>query len=143
VIVTDTTILLYAVGAEHEYAEPSRRFFDAVVAGRLSATTTVEAIQEFAHVYARRRSRTEARRHAQRFAELLSPLLASDTADLSVALRLFERHSELGGFDALLAATALSHEAEALLSADTGFAAVPRLRHVAPGTPAFERLVAA
>jgi hypothetical protein len=57
-------------------------------------------------------------------------------------VRLFEKHPELGAFDAVLAATAVAHEASALLSADTDFRVVRGLRHVVPGTDAFEELLA-
>ncbi len=43
---------------------------------------------------------------------------------------------------AVLAATALANDAAALVSADAGFAVVPGIRHVAPGTDAFTHLLA-
>lgn len=134
---------MYAVGAEHPAREPSRRLIEAIGAGRVPATTTPEVIQEFVHVFARQRPRARAAQHARRYVALLSPLIASEAGHLETTLRLFERHPQLGAFDALLAATALANDAEALVSADTGFASVPRLRHVAPGTREFERLLAA
>jgi len=42
----------------------------------------------------------------------------------------------------VLAATALAHEAQALVSADADFRVVPGLRFVLPGTSAFEELLA-
>jgi predicted nucleic acid-binding protein len=60
---------------------------------------------------------------------------------VGAGLRIFEQQDSLGAFDAFLAASAISSKAEALVSADRSFAAVPRLRHVAPGTPAFEHLL--
>ena len=46
-IVLDTTVLVYAVGAEHPLREPNRRLIDAIATGRVDATTTAEVIQEF------------------------------------------------------------------------------------------------
>jgi len=140
-IVVDTTVLVHAVGAEHELREPSRRLVAAVEHGALEATTTPEAIQEFAHVSSRRRPRQDTVRLAHRYADLLSPLLVVEEDDLRAGLRLFERHASLGSFDAVLAAVALARKADALVSADAAFAAVARLRHVAPGTAEFERLL--
>jgi hypothetical protein len=142
-IVVDTTVLVYAVGDEHPLLEPSRRLMRAVAAGAIHATTTVEVIQEFAHVRARRRPRTDAANLARDFAEMFSPLVVADRASLDEGLALFETHDALDCFDAVLAATALAGDAEALVSADTGFAAVPGLNHVALGAEAFERLVPA
>ncbi len=60
-ILLDTSVLVYAVGGEHPLREPCRRVVNEIGAGRLAATTTVEVIQEFAHVRARRRGRTDER----------------------------------------------------------------------------------
>lgn len=141
-IVVDTTILALAVGAEHDLREAARRLVDAVASRSLEATTTPEVIQEFAHIRARRHGRVDAAGLARRYAELLSPLLVVEADHLDRGLRLFEEHPELGAFDAVLAATALAHEAQALVSADADFRVVPGLRHVAPGGPAFEELLA-
>ena len=141
-IVVDTSVLVYAVGSEHPLRDPSRRLIDAVEHGRVDATTTPEVIQEFAHVRARRRGRRETASLAREFVDLLEPLLTTETEHLRDALALFARHETLDAFDAMLAATAVSVEAEALVSADLGFASVPRLRHVVPGTREFNELVA-
>ncbi len=141
-ILLDTTILVYAVGAEHPARDPSRRLVEAIAGGGIAATTTVEVIQEFLHVYARRRPRATALAHARSYATGLAPLLAAGPSELEHGLRLFERNDRLGAFDAVLAATALAHGVEALVSADRWFASVPRLRHVEPGSADFERLLA-
>ncbi len=140
-IVVDTTILALAVGAEHDLREPARRLVGAVAARTLDATTTPEVIQEFAHVRARRRGREDAAALARRYAELFAPLLVVEAEHLERGLRLFEQHPDLGAFDAVLAATALAHDASALVSADTDFRVIPGLRLVAPGTDAFEKLL--
>jgi predicted nucleic acid-binding protein len=143
VIVLDTTVLVYAVGVEHPLREPSRRLVDAIAAGRVHAATTVEVIQEFVHVRARRRGRADAAKAGRNFAELLAPLLVMRAVSVEAGLRIFERSESLGVFDAFLAATAIANKAEALVSADRSFSSVARLAHVVPGTAEFERLLAA
>jgi predicted nucleic acid-binding protein len=143
VIVVDTSILVYAVGSEHDLGEPSGRLFDAVAEGRLEATSTVEVIQEFTHAFSRRRSRREAADRARSYTTLLAPLLASDASYVDPALDLFERHERLDIFDAFLTAAALDAGASALVSADAAFASLEELSHVAPGSAAFEELLAA
>lgn len=142
-IVLDTTVLAYAVGADHPLREPSARLLLAIGEGRIEATSTAEVLQEFVHVRARRFPRREAVALARDFAQALSPFLVVDEAALDRGLDLFARHAGLGSFDAVLAATALANDAEALVSADMGFVSVPRLKHLAPGTAEFERLLAA
>jgi predicted nucleic acid-binding protein len=143
VIVVDTTILVYAIGEPHPLLEPSERLLASVARGELDATTTVDVIQEFAYVRARRFSRADAARRAREYAQLLSPLLIADEGALHRGLDLVARHDRLGSFDAVLAATALANDAEALVSADAAFASVRGLKHLAPGTREFDRLIAA
>jgi predicted nucleic acid-binding protein len=141
-IVVDTSVLVYAVGSDHPLREPCLRLLRATAAGALRATTTVEVIQEFAHVYARRRPRGDAVAIARDHARVLAPLLVSSREALERALTLFETQAALGSFDALLAAEALTHDAEALVSGDRGFATVPDLPYVDPATLELERLLA-
>jgi uncharacterized protein len=131
-IVLDTTVLVYAKGAEHPLRDPSRRLISAVAERELQATTTVEAIQEFVHVRARRRGRADAVALGNDYSDLLSPLLTVTGEHLRHGLSLFEHSEQLGAFDAVLAAAALSAGAQALVSADTAFAAIPALPHVIP-----------
>jgi len=141
VIVVDTAVLLYAVGREHAFREPSRRLVDAVAGRRVDATTSVSVLQEFAHACARRRGRDECAALTRRYATLLAPLLVSTVSDLESALRLFQRHEQLGSFDAVLAATAMQAGATALVSTDAGFAGIRGLRQVVPGTVEFDALL--
>jgi predicted nucleic acid-binding protein len=76
----------------------------AIAGGRLAATTTVEAIQEFAHVRAQRRGRFDAAGLAEDYVELLAPLLAVTAEDRGAGLALFARSEGLGALDAVLAA---------------------------------------
>ena len=131
-ILLDTTVLVYAKGLDHPLREPCRELIEAVADRRLEATTTVEAIQEFVHVRARRRSRSDAAGLGHDYAELLSPLLAPTVEDLEAGLALFERTNALGAFDAVLAACATRAGIQALVSADTAFAGIAQLSHVVP-----------
>lgn len=126
-IVLDTTVLVYAVGDDHALRDPARALLGAAANGSLRATTTPEAIQEFAHVRARRRDRADAAALASSYADLLSPLLEVTEADLREGLRLFQRTAALGAFDAVLAAVAQRAGATALVSADRAFATVQGL----------------
>jgi hypothetical protein len=139
-IVIDTTVLAYAVGDEHPLRDPCRRLLAAHADGRVEATTTVEVIQEFAHIRAHRRTRPDAVRLARRYMAAFS-LLVTTPDDLDRGLGLFERWPALGAFDAVLAAVALDRRAEALVSADRAFASVPGLPLVDPASPAMMRLI--
>jgi predicted nucleic acid-binding protein len=132
-IVLDTTILVYAIGADHPLREPCRRIVGGIRDRRLAATTTVEVIQALIHARARRSDRSEASRRGREYAQLLAPLIIVTSDDLMRGLQIFERQC-FGSFDAVLAGAALNQDAEALISADTGFGAVRGLRYVNPAT---------
>lgn len=139
-IVLDTTVLVYAVGVEHPLRDPCRAVISAIGDGSLTATTTVEVIQELTHVRARRRGRKDGASVGRTYAALLAPLLVLDEIDLGVGLDLFTSHDPIGAFDAVLAAATIRRGA-ALASADHGFAAVKGLTVHNPAAANFlERL---
>jgi hypothetical protein len=141
VIVLDTTVLIYAVGADHPLRDPCQLLVRAIADGTILATTTIEVIQEFTHVRARRRDRKDAAALARDYIELLSPLLIVEETDLREGLRLFEAGSGFGSFDAVLAAAAHAAGAEALVSADTGFSGIAAIRHVVPNVDGLRGLL--
>lgn len=138
----DTTVLVYATGTHHRFRIPCRRLVDAVADGALTATTTVEVIQEFAHVRSRRRDRTEAAALAAALIDLMAPLLVVAESALRDGLATFAAGTRIGAFDAVLAAAALAAGAEAIVSADTAFAEVPGLNLVIPTDDAVTALLA-
>lgn len=141
-IVLDTTVLVYAVGTDHRLRDPCRELVRAVAAGEIEATTSIEVIQEFVHVRARRRGGTDAVRVGSDYAEILAPLLIVDASDLLSGLALFERGERLGAFDAVLAATASARGATALVSADAAFRLASDVRHVIPDADGVAQLLA-
>ena len=135
-IVLDTTILVYAVGTDHPLRIPTRALIESVRDGHVRATTTVEVVQEFAHVRARRRSRADAAARATEYAVGLSPLVQPEPEDLLEGLDLFGGSESLGPFDAVLAATA-RRRGWALASADRSFGQVGGLVHLNPSSATF------
>ena len=137
-ILLDTTALVYAVGSEHPLQEPCRALISAIGDGRIAATTTVEVLQEFTHVRARRRGRDDAADLTSQFAALLSPLVTVDAADLTAGLDLYRAHDALGAFDSLLASVAMRRDGmQGLVSADRAFATVGGLTHFDPASAGF------
>lgn len=131
-IVLDTSVLVYAVGDPHPLRAPCQQLLRALADEALRATTTLEVVQEFAHVRSRRRPRADAVALAHDYAAALSPLLVVDEAALHRGLDLYENHAGLGSFDAVLAAATIEAGAEALVSTDGDFAGVDGLVHLTP-----------
>lgn len=132
VIFLDTNVLAYEQGGEHDLRAPCKALLKAVSRHELEATTTPEAIQEFAHVHARRRGRSVSSTAARHFATLLAPLRLSEPEHLETGLELWARYEDLGCFDAVLAAVALDSKHATIVSADRAFAQIPGLHHVYP-----------
>ncbi len=128
-LVLDTSVLVYATGADHPLREPAVRLLHDVVASRVSATTTPEVLQEYAHVRARRRDRADAFAQTERFAELLGPLTVVSTRDVLEGLRIWSQTSSLGAVDSVVAAVAIAHGWEAV-SADRSFSSVTGLQWI-------------
>lgn len=141
-LLLDTTVLVYAVGSDHELRDPCRRLIAAIASGDVEAGTTVEVIQEFAHVRARRRGRADAASLALQYADLLAPVVDVPESALRTGLRLFADH-DVGAFDAVLAAVASSRSVTALVSADRAFATIPGIRHVYPDDAGISGLLGA
>ena len=125
-LVLDTSVLVYASGADHPLREPAVRLLRDVVASRVSATTTPEVLQQYAHVRARHRDRADAFAQAERFAELPGPLTVVNTRDVLEGLRIWSQTSTLGAFDSVVAAVAIAHGWEAV-SAVRSFGSVTGL----------------
>ena len=140
-IVLDTTVLVYAVGADHPLRKPCQQLIRAIADGTILATTTIEVVQEFTHVRARRRDRKDAAELARDYIELLSPLLIVEETDLREGLRLYEEGTGFGSFDAVLAAAAQAAGADALVSADAGFSSITAIHHVIPDADGIGQLL--
>lgn len=130
-IVLDTTVLVYAKGADHPFRDPCRDLIAAIAAERIEATTTPGVIHEFVHIRARRRGRNDAAMLGRSYAELLAPLLTVTADHLDRGLTMFETTPSVGAFDAVLAAVAKSAGAT-LVSADRAFSDVRDITHVLP-----------
>lgn len=141
-LVLDTTVLVYAAGSDHPLRDPCRRLLRAITDGAVAASTTVEVLQELAHVRARRRTRADAERLAVDALDLLAPLVAVTDTHLRRGLTLFSRSERLGCFDAVLAAVVLDEPGATLVSADRAFAEVEGLATVYPDAAGVASLLA-
>jgi uncharacterized protein len=141
-IVLDTTVLVYAKGADHPLRDPCRELVQAIAERRIAATTTVDVVQELVHVRARRRGREDGAALGRDYAELLAPLLTVTGDDLARGLAWYARSDRLGAFDAVLAAAAAAAGARAVVSADAAFGEVGEIAHVAPDRAGVASLLA-
>lgn len=132
---------MYTSGDDHALKAPCTQIMALVAEGKLEAVTTPEAIQEFAHVFARRRGRRAAFERATAYATLLAPLRVSQPGHLEVGLQIWSDNEHLGAFDAVLAAIALDTNYQTLVSADRAFDSIPGLNVVYPDATGVASLV--
>lgn len=131
----DTSVFVYALGAEHPYREPCQAVLRALRGGRLAGEASVELVHEFAYVRQRRRGRADAAHWARRVGRAC-PLHAVETDDIARALDLWCDHERLDMRDAIFAAQALNREIDAILSPDLGFDGIPGLERIDPADDA-------
>lgn len=128
----DTAVFLYAVGAEHKYQRPCRHLVELASRDQIRGEASVELVQEFVHVRARRSGdRLGATRDAEDVASLCV-LHEVTELDLHLALSLFRTNSAIQMRDAIHAATALNRGIDAIVSPDRGFDDIEGLERLDP-----------
>lgn len=115
-MILDTNVLVYAAGVDHPLRGAARNVIEAIHDGDLDATTTVLVLQEFVHVYARRRTIDAAVDAARAYVQLLEPLIAVSAEHLAIALPLIAEHA-CRPSDALIAAACVERR-DQLITAD-------------------------
>jgi uncharacterized protein len=128
----DTSVFVYARGAEHEHREPCRDLVRLAAQGVLTGEASVELIQEYAHILRRRGlDGTRVREQARDVAGLC---LLHDFGedDLRLALNLVATHPGLRVRDAVHAATALRRGISAIVSPDRDFDGIAGLERLDP-----------
>jgi predicted nucleic acid-binding protein len=128
----DSNVFTYATGTEHPYRDPCRAVLAALADGALIGETSVEVVQEAAHVRVRRSGRrADARELADRIQRACT-VHAFEPADLARALEIFVADESLPMRDAVHAAVALGRGVATLVSADRDFDRVPGVSRVDP-----------
>lgn len=131
-VLLDTTVFVYAVGAEHPYREPCRAVLGFAREGRFEPEASVELVHELAYVRARKAPDRVAAAKAASAVKKICLLHPLEPADTDHALTLWVRYPSLDMRDAIFAATALRRDIPTILSADRAFDAVEDLDRVDP-----------
>jgi uncharacterized protein len=127
----DTAVFAYALGGEHRLKAPCVKLVAAAGAGTLEFHASVEMVQELLFHRMRRTDRGSAIAQAQD-AAILCTLYEFDRSVLDRSLDLVRRLPDLGGRDAVHAATAVVHGIGVIISPDRAFDGIPALRRVSP-----------
>ncbi|MGI8536436.1 MAG: type II toxin-antitoxin system VapC family toxin [Mycobacteriales bacterium] len=119
----DTSVIMYAGGAEHPHRASCQRVLERVADRSLEAVTSTEVVQEILRRFARGQRET-GQRMARSVLDLFDDLLPVDRQSVGEAVSLFARHPQLSARDAL-------HIGD-IVSVDTGFDLVTAVQRVEP-----------
>jgi uncharacterized protein len=128
----DSNIPMYVAGREHPLRDPSRRFLQAVRAGRIQACTSTEVLQEILYRYSALRRLDLAGTAYDLFVQICPAVLPVTLADTDRAKDLLVGHPDAGARDAIHAAVMLNNQIDRIASFDAGFDRLPGIQRVAP-----------
>lgn len=126
----DTSVILYAAGAEHEYKKSCVAIIEKVARDELSVCVSTEVLQELVHRYIRLSKKQEGIKMVRDVGELVQVLPVDNIAFLR-ALTILEQ-CEVDTRDALHAAVALHFGIDHIISADKHFDLIPKITRVDP-----------
>lgn len=131
-ILLDTNVLMYTVGAPHPLRAPSRALLARVARREVEAAVDAEVLREILHRYRAIGRWEDGRRVYDLTRRLLPEVVDLGGEVLDLARQLMERHPRLTARDAAHAAAAILVGAEAFCTWDRDFLAIPELRVRAP-----------
>lgn len=130
-VFVDTSVVMYAAGAEHEHRSACRQVLSRIADGDLDAVVSTEVVQEILHRFARGR-REIGESMARGVVDLFGELVSIDHETVVGAMAYYAAHPALSARDALHVATCRQHGIDQIVSVDEGFDAVPEVRRVPP-----------
>jgi uncharacterized protein len=131
-IFVDTAVMMYAAGREHPLREPCRRLLEGVVAGSVTAATSVEVVQEIVHRYVSIGQPALAISVARSTLDLFAPVLPITHALMRRVPDLARRYPRLAARDLVHVATCVHEGINEIISPDRGFDIVTELRRIDP-----------
>ncbi len=127
-ILVDSSVPMYLVGAAHPSKDAARSALERAVADGRRLVTDAEVLQEILHRYVAINRRDAIGPCMDAILGVVDDVLAVELADVLAAQRLVERVATLSARDALHVAVMQRHGIHDILTFDRGFDAIPSLR---------------
>ncbi|MGH3872189.1 MAG: type II toxin-antitoxin system VapC family toxin [Pseudonocardiaceae bacterium] len=127
----DTSVIMYAGGAEHPHRAACRRVLERVADRSIDAVTSTEVVQEILHRFAHGRRET-GQRMARSVLDLFDDLIPVDLQSIGGAVGFYTGYPHLSARDVLHVATCVSSGISEIVSVDGGFDAVAEVRRIEP-----------
>ena len=130
-ILVDSNIPMYLVGADHPNKELGRRLLERAVRTQAGLVTDAEVLQEILHRYVAIERREAIQPAFDVLLGVVREVLPVELADVQRARRLIGGLGALSARDALHVAIMQRHDIGEIMSFDRAFDAVPGIRRIA------------
>jgi predicted nucleic acid-binding protein len=131
VILVDTNVPMYLVGAPHPNKEAARRALEEAVASGESLCTNAEVLQEILHRYTAVNRRNEMDAAFDALLAIVDVVYPVERADVERARRLLRTTPRLSARDALHVAVMQARDVGRILTFDRGFDGIPGIVRLA------------
>ncbi len=131
-ILVDSNILMYAVGAPHPQKQPALDFLEKVANGEIDAAIDAEALQEILHRYRSLNRWTEGQRVYVLARSLFSDILPITGELLEHAKELMDAYPALSARDAIHAAVVRFYKLNSICSFDRDFDGIKGCARIVP-----------
>jgi predicted nucleic acid-binding protein len=131
VILVDSNIPMYLIGAPHPHKVDAQRLLERLVSDQQRLVTDAEVLQEILHRYAAIDRRDAIQPAFDALLGIVDQVLAIDQAAAERAKEIVLARGGLSARDALHAAVMQQHGIERILSFDSGFDALPGVTRLA------------
>ena len=128
----DSSVIMYASGADHPMRSPCGRIMSAIADGRLEAVTSVEVVQEIVHRYLSIGRAAGGLLVAEQTMDTFAPVLPVTHALMRRVPDLARRYPRLQARDLVHVATCIHEGITEIITTDLGFDEVAELRRIAP-----------
>jgi len=131
VILLDSNIPMYLIGAAHPHKLDAQRLLESVVSAGEVLLTDVEVLQEICHRYAAIGRREAIQPAFDALLGVVDDVLAIDLEDAQSAKDILLRYETLSARDAIHVAVMLRNGIDRIMSFDRGFDSHPGIERVA------------
>jgi uncharacterized protein len=124
-ILVDSNIPMYLVGASHPHKADAQRLLENLISDRQRLVTDAEVLQEILHRYVAIDRRDAIQPAFDALLGIIDQVLAIEGATAERAKQIVMGHRRMSARDALHVAVMEQHEIQRILSFDTGFDGFP------------------
>ncbi len=129
-ILVDSNVPMYLVGAAHPHKVDAQRLLESALAAGERLVTDVEVLQEICHRYAALGRRDAIQPAFDATLQIVDDVLAIEKLDAEAAKDIMLRYAALSARDALHVAVMRRHRIERIMSFDRDFDALPGIERL-------------